>query len=44
MTELPAWPRMMKRPTAAKYCDLSEGAFVAEVTAGRLPEPVAQEK
>lgn len=31
------WPRMMKRKTAAEYCDLSESSFVTEVTAGRLP-------
>jgi hypothetical protein len=35
-----AWPRMMKRKTAAQYCDLSEGAFVREVMAGRLPGAV----
>lgn len=31
---------MMKRATAAAYCDLSESAFVGEVAAGRLPSPV----
>jgi hypothetical protein len=31
------WPHMMKRATAAQYCDLSEGAFLKEVAAGRLP-------
>jgi hypothetical protein len=31
------WPRMMKRRTAAEYCDLSEAAFEREVVAGRLP-------
>ena len=34
------WPRMMKRQTAAQYCDLSIAAFEAEITAGRLPSPV----
>ena len=34
------WPQAMKRKTAASYCDLSEGAFLAEVAAGRLPAPV----
>lgn len=34
------WPHMMKRSTAAAYCDLSESAFVGEVAAGRLPSPV----
>ena len=29
---------MMKRATAAAYCDLSEGAFIGEVAAGRLPQ------
>lgn len=33
------WPHMMKRATAAEYCDLSVNAFVAEVSAGRLPSP-----
>lgn len=33
----PFWPAMMKRSTAARYCDLSEAAFVREVVAGRLP-------
>ena len=31
---------MMKRTTAAAYCDLSESAFTGEVAAGRLPSPV----
>lgn len=34
------WPHMMKRSTAAAYCDLSESAFIGEVAAGRLPSPV----
>lgn len=34
------WPHMMKRATAAAYCDLSVNAFVGEVAAGRLPSPV----
>jgi len=34
------WPRMLKRKTAAQYCDLSEAAFEKEVIAGRLPAPV----
>lgn len=29
--------RMMKRTTAAAYCDLSEPAFLREVSEGRLP-------
>lgn len=31
------WPRLMKRKTAAEYCDLSEPAFEREVLAGNLP-------
>jgi hypothetical protein len=31
---------MMKRTTAAAYCDLTGPAFEAEVMAGRLPLPV----
>lgn len=34
------WPRMMKRKTAAEYCDLSESAFENEVAQGRLPSPI----
>lgn len=37
MSAAPDWPRMMKRATAAAYCDLSEPSFEREVTAGRLP-------
>lgn len=33
-------PRMMKRTTAAAYCDLSVAAFEREVAAGTLPMPV----
>jgi hypothetical protein len=32
-----AWPAMMKRKTAAAYCDMSEAAFEREILAGRLP-------
>ncbi len=31
---------MMKRTTAARYCDLAPGKFLAEVGAGHLPLPV----
>jgi len=31
------WPAMMRRKTAAEYCDLSIPAFEREVIAGRLP-------
>lgn len=33
----PGWPRMMKKATAARYCDLSTADFTREVAAGRLP-------
>lgn len=33
-------PRMMKRTTAAAYCDLSIATFEREINAGRLPSPV----
>lgn len=31
------WPRLMKRKTAAEYCDLTEQAFEREVLAGTMP-------
>ncbi|MGE8143091.1 hypothetical protein ACQKOE_14035 [Novosphingobium sp. NPDC080210] len=31
---------MLKRQTAAQYCDMSVGAFEREIVAGRLPSPV----
>lgn len=34
------WPRMMKRATAAQYCDLSVASFEAEIAKGTLPAPV----
>lgn len=36
----PDWPRMMRRSTAASYCDLTVTDFEREVIAGRLPRPV----
>lgn len=39
-SNLPDWPAMMLRKTAAAYCDLSEAAFEREVKAGRLSVPV----
>lgn len=36
---LPHWPGMMKRTTAARYCDLSVAEFEREVADGRLPMP-----
>lgn len=38
--QAPAWPRMMRRSTAALYCDLSVAGFEREVAAARLPLPV----
>lgn len=37
---VPFWPRMMRRTTAALYCDLTPKDFEREVIAGRLPVPV----
>lgn len=34
------WPRMMRKTTAARYCDMSEAAFEREINAGRLPFPI----
>jgi predicted DNA-binding transcriptional regulator AlpA len=36
----PGWPRMMRRATAALYCDLTAAEFEREVAATRLPSPV----
>jgi len=38
--EMPFWPRMMRRETAARYCELSINAFEREIAEGRLPLPV----
>jgi len=35
----PDWPGMMRRPTAAAYCDMTAAEFEREVVAGRLPVP-----
>jgi predicted DNA-binding transcriptional regulator AlpA len=37
---LPHWPGMMRRATAALYCELSVSEFEREINAGRLPMPV----
>lgn len=37
MTAQAIWPGMMRRKTAAAYCDMSEAAFEREIVAGRLP-------
>lgn len=34
------WPRMMRRATAAAYCDLAPAKFIQEVSSGRLPQPI----
>jgi hypothetical protein len=39
-TAAPDWPRMMRRATAAAYCDMNAVEFEREVLAGRLPGPV----
>lgn len=36
----PFWPRMMKKATAARYCDLTTPEFSREVACGRLPLPI----
>lgn len=36
----PDWPRLMRRATAAAYCDLSPADFERVVTASQLPLPV----
>lgn len=36
----PDWPGLMKRPTAARYCDMKIAEFEREVAAGHLPGPV----
>lgn len=35
--DIPAWPAMMKRSTAAAYLDISEVSFAKEIAAGRMP-------
>lgn len=40
MRHIPDWPRMMKRATAAAYCDMSVASFEREVASFRLPRPV----
>jgi len=40
VTDLPFWPAMMKRATAARYCELSVAEFEREVSACVLPMPV----
>lgn len=36
----PDWPRLMRRETAAMYCDLTPAAFEREVADARLPLPI----
>ncbi len=36
----PDWPRMMRKATAARYCDLTTAEFTREVASGRLPAAV----
>jgi hypothetical protein len=36
----PYWPAMMKRATAARYCELTVPEFEREVAAATLPLPV----
>ncbi len=34
-----AWPRLMRAPRAASFLDISTSYFLAEVKAGRMPQP-----
>lgn len=34
----PDWPRLMRRRTAALYCDMTEAEFEREVSSGRFPQ------
>lgn len=36
----PRWPRLMRRKTAAEYCDMAEAAFEREVLDGRFPAAI----
>jgi predicted DNA-binding transcriptional regulator AlpA len=36
----PDWPRMMRRSTAALYCDMPVAEFERGVSRGTLPQPV----
>ena len=36
----PDWPGMMRRATAASYCDMKVAEFEGEVASGRFPAPV----
>ena len=36
----PDWPALLRRSTAASYCDMTAAEFEREVNAGRLPMPV----
>ncbi|MDT9598547.1 helix-turn-helix transcriptional regulator [Sphingosinicella rhizophila] len=38
--ELPSWPRVMRRATAAAYLDMSIAEFERGVALGTLPMPV----
>lgn len=36
----PDWPHLMRRRTAALYCDMTEAEFEREVVSARFPMPV----
>ncbi len=40
MNALPYWPAMMKRATAARYCEMSAAEFERHVLSGHFPMPV----
>lgn len=37
----PDWPRLMRRATAAAYCDMTAGEFERAISAEALPGPVS---
>ncbi len=39
----PDWPALMRRQTAAAYCDMKAPELEGEVNAGRLPMPLPKE-
>lgn len=40
LEKLPDWPAMMKRDTAARYCDMSAAEFERAIADGTIPLPI----
>ncbi len=40
LEKLPDWPAMMKRDTAARYCDMSTAEFERAIADGVIPMPI----